>query len=69
VVTLGPSPWNKFIPERYLPNSEALKEYLISERQLISAEQLYPWAYFQSESGNSFNVITTDPISGVWVIN
>lgn len=69
VVTLGPAPWNKFIPERYLPNSEALKEYLISERQLISAEQLYPWAYFQSESGNSFNVITTDPISGVWVIN
>jgi hypothetical protein len=69
VVTLGPAPWNKFIPERYLPNSEALKEYLISERQLISAEQLYPWAYYQSESGNSFNVITTDPISGVWVIN
>lgn len=69
VVTLGPAPWNKFIPERYLPNSERLKEFLISERELISAEQLYPWAYFQSESGNSFNLISTDPISGVWVVN
>ena len=69
VVTLGPAPWNKLIPERYLPNSEALKEYLISERQLISADQLYPWAYFQSESGNSFNIISTDPSSGVWEIN
>jgi len=69
VITLGPAPWNKLIPERYLPNSGALKAYLISERQLISAEQLYPWAYFQSEFGNSFNIISTDPSSGVWEIN
>ena len=69
VVTLGPAPWNKFIPERYLPNSDALKEYLISERELISPEQLFPWAYFQSESGNSFNLISTNPDSGIWVIN
>jgi hypothetical protein len=69
VVTLGPAPWNKLIPERYLPNSEAIKEYLVSERHFITAEQLYPWAYFQSESGNSFNLISTDPSSGVWEIN
>lgn len=69
VVVLGPSPLNKLIPERYLPNSQALKNYLISEVQPISAEQLYPWAYFQSESGNSFKLISTDPITGVWKVN
>ena len=69
VVTLGPAPWNKFIPERYLPNSFILKEYLISERELISVDQLFPWAYFQSESGNSFKLISTNPSSGIWVVN
>lgn len=68
VLTLGPAPWNKFIPERYLPSSDALKEYLISDRKLISPEQLFPWAYFQSESGNPFNLISTNPSSGIWEI-
>jgi hypothetical protein len=68
VITLGPAPWNHLIPERYLPTEEKIKEFVNSYHGEISSEKLLPWAYYQSESGTQFELVTTDDKSGIWKI-
>lgn len=69
VVTLGPAIWNSLIPERYCPSSTTLRSYLVTQQKLVSINQLYPWAYFRSESGKPFQIISTDSRTGVWKLN
>lgn len=68
VITLGPAPWNHLIPERYLPTEEKIKEFVNSYHDKISSNKLLPWAYYQSESGTQFELVTTDDKSGIWKI-
>jgi hypothetical protein len=69
VITLGPTSWNQLIPERHLPNSNAIQNYLKMTNKPISIDQIYPWAFFQSESGIPFEVVSVDLDSGVWTVN
>lgn len=69
VITLGPASWNQLIPERHLPNSNAIQNYLNSKHKPISIDQLYPWAFFQSESGIPFEVVSIDTDSSAWTVN
>lgn len=68
VITLGPAPWNHLIPERFLPTEEKIKEFVNSHPDEISSEKLFPWAYYQCESGIQFELVTTDEKSGIWKI-
>ena len=66
VITLGPAPWNHLLPERYLPTKEKILDFMSSNTTVIQADKLFPWAYYQIESGTEFELISTDKRSGRW---
>lgn len=65
-ITLGPAPWNNLLPERYMPTTEKLKDFISSINSNIQMDKLLPWAYYQMESGIEFELITTDDKTGRW---
>ena len=69
VINLGPAAWNRLVPENYLPTIEKLQKFLDNKPDKIEVKKLYPWAYYQAEAGNSFKIIETNSITGIWKIN
>jgi len=69
VVNLGPTTWNRLLPSRYLPSRNEILRFISDEKQLISIGELLPWAYFMSDFGTEFKIISTNAISGEWYFN
>jgi hypothetical protein len=67
VLTLGPAPWNRLIPSRYLPTKNSIAKFLVEERSKISIEEILPWAYFNSNFGEDFKLLDFDKSKTEWM--
>jgi hypothetical protein len=66
VVTLGPAPWNRLLPSRYLPSVQEITKYLRNNNEKISPEDIWPWAYYMAVSGTDFKIVETNRLTGEW---
>jgi hypothetical protein len=67
VLTLGPAPWNRLIPSRYLSTKSSIAKFLVEERPKISIEEILPWAYFNSNFGEDFKLLDFDKSKTKWM--
>ena len=66
VLTLGPAPWNKLLPNLFRPNSNLLTSYLNSDNEYTNVQSIFPWAFFVSTYGIDFEFLKFDKDSSKW---
>jgi len=65
-INLGPTSWSRLLPSRYLATREEILKFISGEKKPFSLEDLLPWAYFMSDFGTEFKIISTNISTGKW---
>jgi len=66
VLTLGPAPWNKLLPNLFCPNLNSLASYMKSNNEYINVKSIYPWAFFVSTYGIDFEFLKFNRAASNW---
>ena len=67
VITLGDAAWNHFIPLNSTRSREEIKEFLSKPTPAFDVEDIYPWAYYYSSFGKSFDLFQFDRQLAKWI--
>jgi hypothetical protein len=69
IISMGPSPWNKLLPDLYISNVTKLQHFFNNmENFQANKSDIYPWAYYMANFGDEFLILKFDKNKHTWVI-
>jgi hypothetical protein len=69
IISMGPAPWNKLLPDLYVSNSIKLKHFLNNMSNFqANKTDIYPWAYYMINFGNDFSILKFEENKHTWVM-